>query len=145
MGRGQNYPATRKFLAMQIAVATNDSGTKVGGHAGQSRHWLLFDAAEGAKPVRLGPLLLDPKMVFHHYKDEQGPHPLAGAGVLIFQTAGEGFLKRMAKKGVVTAMTSESNPDRAAADYVAGCLKPPRPPGLMSWVCKVRDLFSEHK
>lgn len=130
---------------MKIAVATNETGTKVGGHAGQTRYWLLFEAAEGSAPQKLSAITLDPKMVFHHYREEQGPHPLDGVNVLIFQTAGEGFLKRMGKKGVVTAMTAETKPDRAAADYVAGSLKPPRSPGLMSWVCKVRDLFSEHR
>lgn len=130
---------------MKIAVATNESGSKVGGHAGQSRHWLLFEAETGQPLRSLGSVELAPKMVFHHYHEEQGPHPLDGVSVLIFQTAGEGFLKRMAKKGVATAMTAETKPDRAAADYVAGCLKPPRPPGMMAWVCKVRDLFSEHR
>ncbi|HVI50315.1 MAG TPA: hypothetical protein VM661_03805 [Candidatus Sulfotelmatobacter sp.] len=130
---------------MKIAVATNETGSRVGGHAGQSRHWLLFEAAEGEAPHLLGPVELAPKMVFHHYHEEQGPHPLDGVSVLIFQTAGEGFLKRMGKKGVATAMTAETQPQRAAADYVAGCLKPPRPPGLMAWVCKVHDLFSPHR
>lgn len=130
---------------MKIAVATNEAGSRVGGHAGQSRHWLLFETTEGGKPLRLGPVVLDPRTVFHHYRDEQGPHPLAEASVLIFQTAGEGFLRRMAKKGVVTAPTAERDPDRAVADYLAGCLKPPRPPGLMAWVCKMRDLFSQHE
>jgi len=133
------------FRVMKIAVATNETGAKVGGHAGQSRHWRLFETVDGQPLRQISAVELAPKMVFHHYHEEQGPHPLDGVDVLIFQTAGEGFLKRMGKKGVVTAMTSETKPERAAADYLAGTLKPPHPPGLMSWVCKLHDLFSPHR
>lgn len=129
---------------MKIAVASTDF-RKVAGHAGQARHWVLFETADGALPVETDRVTLDPKMVFHHYREDMGPHPLDGVQVLIFQTAGEGFVKRMAKKGVQLAMTAETNIQRAAVDFAAGCLKPPRPPGLMSWVCKIHDLFSEHR
>jgi len=130
---------------MKLAVAVSADFRKVSGHAGQNRRWLLFEAESGGKADLLEQITLDPKMVFHHYKEEQGPHPLDGVGLLIFMTAGEGFLKRMGKKGVKTALTSERDPAKAARDYMDGKLKAPRPPGLMSWVCKVRDLFSEHR
>lgn len=129
---------------MKIAVATPDFH-KVSGHAGQSRRWILFEVEPGAPAEERQRIELPAEMVFHHYKESQGPHPLDGVDALIFQTAGEGFLKRMGKKGVKVAMTAETDAARAATDFAAGRLKPPRPPGLMSWVCKLHDLFSDHR
>jgi predicted Fe-Mo cluster-binding NifX family protein len=126
---------------MKLAVATNDF-RKVAGHAGQVREWVVF---EGAPPVEAARVELTPELVFHQYREAQGPHPLDGADVLIARTAGEGFLKRMDKKGIQVALTSESNIAKAAADFLNGTLKPPRPPGVMSLLCKVRDLFSEYR
>ncbi|HLN23472.1 MAG TPA: hypothetical protein VK558_05755 [Patescibacteria group bacterium] len=128
---------------MKIAVASTDF-LKVSGHAGQARKWVVFNTVEGAAPVEAQRIDLPPELVFHVFRDSQGPHPLDGVGVLIFQTAGEGFVKRMGKKGIQLAPTSERSVVRAAADFVSGTLKPPRPPGLMSLLCKVRDLFSDH-
>jgi predicted Fe-Mo cluster-binding NifX family protein len=128
---------------MKFAVATKDY-RKVAGHAGQARRWVVFSSQDGAPPVELERVELAAEMVFHVYREAQGPHPLDGVAALVFQTAGEGFLKRMGKKGIATALTSETNVARAAADFVAGTLKPPHPPGLMSLLCKVRDLFSDH-
>lgn len=128
---------------MKIAVASTNF-QKVAGHAGQVRKWVVFQTQEAGPPLEVERVELTAEQVFHVYREAQGPHPLDGVGVLIFQTAGEGFLRRMNKKGVTIAQTSETNVQRAARDYVAGILKPPRPPGLMSLLCKVRDLFSEH-
>jgi len=128
---------------MKIAIASTDF-LKVAGHAGQARKWVVFDTVDGAAPVELKRVELAPEQVFHVFRDSQGPHPLEGVGVMIFQTAGEGFVKRMGKKGIQLAPTRERDVARAAADFVVGTLKPPRPPGLMSLLCKVRDLFSDH-
>jgi predicted Fe-Mo cluster-binding NifX family protein len=128
---------------MRIAVSSNDFKT-VCGHAGQTRHWLIFEGERGGVATEVERLELEPGNVFHHHKDANGPHPLETATALISRSAGEGFLRRMAKKGIDAKLTSERNAIKAVNDYLAGKLKPPPAPGLMSLFCKLRDLFSEH-
>ncbi|WP_324561212.1 hypothetical protein, partial [Plasticicumulans sp.] len=125
---------------MKIAIATKDF-RQIAGHAGQSRHWLLYEGTEpGTQPRRIE---LAPEQVFHVHRD--GVHPLDGIGVVIAGSAGDGFLRRMGKRGVTVALTAESDPARAQRDWLAGCLAPPAPPGLRGLICKLRDrLFSAH-
>ena len=128
---------------MRIAIPSPD-GRKVGGHAGQARQWLLFEAEAGAAPALVEHIELAADQVFHHFRG-RGPHPLDGIGALITRNAGEGFLNRMRKMGVDTALTSETDPARAARDYLAGTLAPPRADRLLRLLCKLRDMFSEHR
>ncbi|MBF0166937.1 MAG: hypothetical protein HQL45_04840 [Alphaproteobacteria bacterium] len=128
---------------MQIAVASGDFKS-VSGHAGQVRRWLIFEGEMGQPASMSERLELESGQVFHHHKDKDGPHPLDAAQVLISRSAGEGFLRRMAKRGIDVRLTSERNAKKAADDFLAGCLKPAHPPGLMSLFCKLRDLFSQH-
>jgi len=127
---------------MKIAVASNDF-IKVARHAGQARKWLVFEVPEGQTPVEVDRLELAPDQVFHHHK--QGTNPLDGVSVLIAASAGEGFLRRMGKRGIEAVLTGEADARKAAADYLAGTLAPPRPPGVMGWICQLRDLFSKHR
>jgi hypothetical protein len=46
---------------MKIAIATNDY-THVAGHAGQSRHWLLYDSSsDSVEPERIHGQPLHPR------------------------------------------------------------------------------------
>jgi predicted Fe-Mo cluster-binding NifX family protein len=128
---------------MRIAVSTNDYKT-VCGHAGQTKRWLIFEGEMGGTAKEAERLELLAENVFHHHKDANGPHPLEKVQALISRSAGEGFLRRMAKKGVDAKLTAERNAIKAVNDYLAGKLKPPPAPGLMSLFCKLRDIFSEH-
>jgi|GEM_PF-3947704 len=63
---------------MKIAIAT-DNYTRVAGHAGKARHWLLY-MLHGYRPQELLPaaptlIKLAPEQVMHHFKDD-APHPL---------------------------------------------------------------------
>lgn len=128
---------------MRIAISTNDDKS-VSGHAGQCKRWLIFEGERGGKAREVEKLELFAENVFHHHKDANGPHPLEKVDALISRSAGEGFLRRMAKKQVDAKLTSERDAQKAADDYLAGRLKPPPAPGLMNLFCKFRDLFSEH-
>ncbi len=149
---------------MKIAIATKDF-RQIAGHAGQSRHWLLYEGTEpGTQPRRIE---LAPEQVFHVHRD--GVHPLDGIGVVIAGSAGDGFLRYVDHTGSglanqgwkdsgdavrfgdgrlaapPVALTAESDPARAQRDWLAGCLAPPAPPGLRGLICKLRDrLFSAH-
>lgn len=65
---------------MKIAIATRDF-TAVSGHAGQTRHWLLYDLSEH-RSNRLLPaprrIDLAKDEVLHVFEDDR-PHPLDGA------------------------------------------------------------------
>lgn len=125
---------------MKVAIATDDY-VRVAGHAGQARRWLVHDSADGGpQPQRIR---LEKTQVFHHWQ-EDGPHPLDGVSVIVAGSAGDGFLRRMAKRGVEVRLTGERDAARALAKVLDGqpLATPPFDPTRL--LCRVRDLFSKH-
>lgn len=127
---------------MRVAVATKDYRT-VAGHAGQARQWLMFETAPDRPPTLVERVELTKPQVIHHWRNE-GPHPLDGIAAVITSSAGDGFVRRMEKLGIVTVMTGEVDAAQAVADWAADSVKPPKPRPIGRLLCKVRDLFSEH-
>jgi predicted Fe-Mo cluster-binding NifX family protein len=128
---------------MKIAVASSDFH-RVTGHAGRARKWLVFAIAEDGTVAPPEAVEFAADMVFHHHPDDQ-PHPLDGVSVLLAQSAGDGFLKHMAKRGVEVALTAQSDPLAAVTAYLAHQLPPPKARPIGSLICKTIDLFSPHK
>ncbi len=128
---------------MRVAVAATEAG-KVAGHIGQSRRWLVFEGEPGAAPQLVQRVELTKDQVFHHWQD-QGAHPLDGVAAVIGQSAGEGFLNRMRKRGVEPVMTAEDDPAAAVQAWLEHQVTPPRPRPIGSLICKAKDLFSKHK
>ena len=126
---------------MKIAVACSSDLQQTSGHAGRAKHWLLFDSATEEAPTAIH---LESDQVFHYFEGE-GQHPLQDAEAIIAQSAGEGFLNKMKKRGVDAAMSAETDPYKAVDDYLAHRLLPPKPRPIGQLVCKVVDLFSKHK
>jgi len=126
---------------MKIAVAVDSRYSKVTGHAGRARHWLVYEGESDASPARIE---LEAAQVFHHYEGT-GPHPLDGIETVIAISAGDGFMKRMQARGVDARQTAETNPDKAVADYLAERLSDPKPRPIGALICKTFDLFSKHK
>ncbi len=126
---------------MKVAVAVDSHYSKVTGHAGRARHWLVYDTAAASPAAKVQ---LEPAQVFHHYEGS-GPHPLDGIEAVIAISAGEGFMKRMQARGVDARQTAESDPDKAVADYLAETLSDPKPRPIGALICKTLDLFSKHK
>jgi len=127
-------------MTKKIAIPTED-GVHVAGHAGQARHWLIYGRADDdAPPARIE---LDKPQILHHWKGD-GPHPLDGVDVMIATSAGDAFVRRMAKRGVEVILTAERDAARAAAAVRTGqrLPKPPFNPHLL--LCKLRDLFSKY-
>jgi predicted Fe-Mo cluster-binding NifX family protein len=125
---------------MLIAIATNDY-THVAGHAGQARHWLRYDSdATTGEPRRIQ---LEKAQVFHHWESDE-PHPLDGIAVIIAGSAGDGFLRRMATRGVQVLLTGERDATRALTAVLNGEVLPDPgfDPSLL--LCRLRDLFSKH-
>lgn len=127
---------------MKIAIATGDF-VNVASHAGQSRRWLLYDCVPGLGiPVPLR-IELGAGEVFHHAEDGVS-HPLDGVEVIVAGSAGDGFLRRMAKRGVTVLLTGERSVRGALEKVLAGeALADPRFDATML-LCKLRDLFSKH-
>jgi len=127
---------------MKIAIATEDY-VRVAGHAGQAARWLLFDCAPGhdiGQPVRVE---LSKPQIFHHWESAE-PHPLDGIEIIVARSAGDGFLRRMQKRGVDVLLTSEPLADAALLKILAGEALPDPRWDVSLALCRLRDLFSRH-
>ena len=125
---------------MKIAIAAKDFAT-VSSHAGQARQWLLYDCHPGA-PLPAGERIeLAKEQVIHHI-DDNGPHPLDGVEVVIAASAGDGFIRHMAKRGAQVLLTGETDPAAALARVLAGEVLPDTrfDPSLI--LCKLKDLLT---
>jgi len=123
---------------MKVAIATHDF-TDVAGHAGQARHWLVHDSDS----VNAERLQLAKAEVLHYWKEDT-PHPLEAVSVIIARSAGDAFVRRMAKRGVDVLLTSERDAGRALTAVLNGEVLPA--PGFdpTRLLCRLRDAFSAH-
>ena len=128
---------------MRVAVAVTEDAARVSGHAGQARHWLLCElAAEGAPPPPRA-IVLTKEQLPHHFQDD-GPHPLHGVQLVVAGSAGDGFVRHMAKWGAEVLLTGEGDPQAVLQKIRAGAqLADPRF-DLTTALCRLRDLFSRH-
>ena len=130
---------------MKIAIAT-DNYTRVAGHAGKARHWLLY-MLHGYRPQELLPvptlIKLAPEQVMHHFKDD-APHPLDGVDLVVAGSAGEGFIRHMRERGADVLLTGEDDPASALTQILAGEALPDPRFDVTTTLCKLRDLFSRH-
>ena len=102
---------------MKIAIATRDYET-VATHAGRPPHWLVYDCIEGSGLPPPQRIELGEQEVFHH-ASEDAPHPLDGIELVIAGSAGEGFLRHLARRGAEVVLTGESDPQRALKALLA--------------------------
>jgi predicted Fe-Mo cluster-binding NifX family protein len=104
---------------MKIAVASQNRKT-VTGHAGKCRKFWVFEV--DAKAIVNKSLLDLPIEQSLHAFRGPGPHPLQGAKALITGGMGDGLARRLAGMGIEALVTSEVDPDQAAAAWLAGTL-----------------------
>jgi predicted Fe-Mo cluster-binding NifX family protein len=105
--------------AIKIAVASQNRKT-VTGHAGKCRKFWIFEV-DGKAIVNKTLLELPIAQSFHAFRGAE-PHPLQGAQVLIAGGMGDGLARRLAGMGIAGLVTSETDPDRAVAAWLAGTL-----------------------
>lgn len=108
---------------MRFAVTSQNFRT-ITGHAGKARRFLLFEASGPADIRASGRLDLPIEMAFHGF-DDRLPHPLDGVEVLITAGAGEGFVQRLARRGIRVIRTATSDPVAAVRGFFDGTLAPP--------------------
>jgi predicted Fe-Mo cluster-binding NifX family protein len=128
---------------MKIAIATNDNGTKVSGHAGQTRDWLVFDCEPGQPIPEPQHVLLSKEQLPHFFKDD-GPHPLHGVEIVVAASAGDGYVRHMEKWGAKVLLTGEAEPRVALLKVLGGEALPETRFDITTTLCKLRDLFSSH-
>ncbi|HEX6733403.1 MAG TPA: hypothetical protein VF096_01205 [Azonexus sp.] len=130
---------------MKIAIATKQF-REVSGHAGQCRHWLLYDLSAHRAGQLLPapqPVELQREEVLHTFADDR-VHPLDGIDLAVVASAGDGFIRHMKKRGCDVLLTGESDPATAITRIVAGEALPDPRFDLTTSLCKLRDLFSRH-
>ena len=128
---------------MKIAIATKDNWTKVSGHAGQTRDWLVFDCQPGQPIPEPLHVQLTREQLPHHFEDD-GPHPLHGIEIMIAASAGDGYIRHMKKWGANVLLTGESDPRVALQKILAGEVLADTRFDITTVLCALRDLFSKH-
>jgi predicted Fe-Mo cluster-binding NifX family protein len=129
---------------MKIAIATKD-WIAVSSHAGQARRWLVYDSAEHRLGESLPPTRVElaKEQLFHHFRDD-APHPLDGVEIIVAGSAGDGFVRRMQRRGTEVLLTGETDPATALARIIAGEALPDQRFDITTSLCKLRDMFSRH-
>lgn len=109
---------------MRVAV-TSQNFKSITGHAGKSRRFMIFDVTVPSEPEEVGRLDLPMEMSFHEFAG--GPHPLDEMGVILTASAGQGFVDKMAQRGVKVIICGETDPRTAVRDLFMGLVKPATP------------------
>ena len=105
---------------MRIAVTSQNCKT-ITGHAGQARRFLVYEPdARGSPPQEVDRLDLPQELSVHAYHGED--HPLFGLGLqaLVTQGAGQGFIERLARHGILVHATSQTDPLVAVVQVATG-------------------------
>lgn len=104
---------------MKIAVTCQNRKT-VTNHVGRCRKFRVYDV-EGSDIVHEKLIELPKAMSFHEHHDSS-PHPLDEVDVLITASMGPGMARRLAKKNILALVTTETDPEKAVGEYLAGQL-----------------------
>jgi predicted Fe-Mo cluster-binding NifX family protein len=102
---------------MKIAV-TSQNFRSVTGHAGKSRRFIIFDMGTPCDVPEVVWLDLPLEMSIHEFSG--GTHPLDDMDVILTASAGQGFIAKLARRGVQVITCSESDPRKAVRDYLTG-------------------------
>ena len=104
---------------MQIAITSQNRRT-ITEHAGKCRNFWLYDIEnEQIAGKRLVELAMEESF---HASHSGLPVPLAGINTLITGSMGSNLFRRLLDLGVQPLLACEEDPDRAVADFLAGCL-----------------------
>lgn len=109
---------------MKIAV-TSQNFKSVTGHAGKSRRFIVFNVGTPCDAPEVVWLDLPMEMSFHEFVG--GTHPLDDMDVILTASAGEGFVAKLAQRGVQVITCGESDPRQAVRDYLTGSVKAANP------------------
>ncbi|UTW01934.1 hypothetical protein KDX31_11225 [Amphritea atlantica] len=134
---------------MKIAVASRD-GISVAGNISKCKSWMIFQSdAVGfglmdQRQIKLVEMIVLPReQVFQYYLDDM-PHPLADCDGVVGASADDGFVSRMALRGINAMLTTEADPVKAVADYLNEQMAPPKSRPISGRVNNVRSTLASH-
>jgi predicted Fe-Mo cluster-binding NifX family protein len=104
---------------MKIAVSSQNQNS-VTAHLGHCQKFWIYDV-DGTTIQDKQLLQLSKEQSFHE-SSPKVPHPLDAMQVLISGSMGQGLVRRLESKDIKPIITSETDPDRAVASYLAGSL-----------------------
>jgi predicted Fe-Mo cluster-binding NifX family protein len=110
---------------MNIAVTSQNFRT-ITGHAGKTRRFLVYTLSNEGEWIETERVDLPKEMSIHEFKG--GPHPVDAFDVVITESCGDGFIRKMTARGVTVLTTSETDPVTAVKTYAAGHALPPAKP-----------------
>lgn len=102
---------------MKIAVTSQNFRT-VTPHAGRTRKFLVYEANPTSDPVEIDRLDMPKDMAMHEFHRD-GSHPLDSVDVIIAGSFGDGFARRMERRGVRAVITDRTDPLEAVEDFLA--------------------------
>jgi predicted Fe-Mo cluster-binding NifX family protein len=111
---------------MKVAVTSQNFRT-VTGHAGMARRFIVYDAAAATGVAELARLDLARDQAFHGFAG--GAHPIDGVEVLLTAGSGEGFVAKMAARGIRVVKTGQADPVKAVEELLRGEVTPALPDG----------------
>jgi predicted Fe-Mo cluster-binding NifX family protein len=109
---------------MKIAVSSQNFKS-VTGHAGRCRRFIIYDVGTPCDPPEVVWLGLPMEMSFHEFSGSK--HPLEEMDVILTASAGQGFIAKLASRGVQVIICGESDPRKAVRDFLSGKVKPSNP------------------
>lgn len=110
---------------MKIGVTSQNFRT-ITGHAGKTRRFLVYSADAEGNPIEIDRLDLPREMSMHEFRGDR--HPIDELDVLITGGCGDGFVRRLASRGVKVVATSETDPQTAVSAVFSGVPLPPAQP-----------------
>lgn len=110
---------------MKIGVSSQNFRT-ITGHAGKGRRFFVYQVDADGEIHEQERLDLPKEMAMHTFAGDD--HPLDRLDVLITGGCGQGFVRKMAARGVRVVPTGETDPLRAVRLLASGApLAPPKP------------------
>jgi predicted Fe-Mo cluster-binding NifX family protein len=88
-------------------------------HAGKTRRFLVYGQPENEEVREIERIDLPKEMSLHEFHGE-GPHPIDELDVIVTASCGDGFMRRMAARGIRVICTSETDPLTAASAVYRG-------------------------
>ncbi|MCB1956366.1 MAG: hypothetical protein KDG55_11865 [Rhodocyclaceae bacterium] len=126
----------------RVAIATQGF-SQVSRHAGRAREWIVAELAGEGEAFSFVRITLAAEEILH-LATEDKPHPLDGVELFVAGSAGEGFVRHMARRGAEVVLTGETDPQRVC-ELLSSARALPEPGFDPTRVlCRIRDLFSRH-